>query len=163
MAFANSAGDSSESNISLKSKKTYEVKYPNYRITINNVNIDNAKSKYPVLVYEGVTYFPMTWGFTQALGLDVAWDSEKGFAIKKSNQPPSKLSLESAIISAKHLYAKLPDYSIQVNNKTIDNANEEFPVLVFNDVTYFPMTWRFAVEELGLDINLSNNKFSISR
>ncbi|MCR8634406.1 copper amine oxidase N-terminal domain-containing protein [Paenibacillus radicis (ex Xue et al. 2023)] len=167
LALANSpASSSNESSVpsnSAKQKKTYEVKFPSFKIMINNIHLNNGILRYPVLIYEGVTYFPMTWGFTQALGLDVRWDSEKGFAINKSNQAPKKLANEVAIISARHLYAKLPDFSIRVNNNEIDNDKEEYPILVFNDVTYFPMTWRFAVEELGLKISLENNKFSISK
>ncbi|NOU97612.1 YHYH domain-containing protein [Paenibacillus sp. LMG 31456] len=164
LTLANSSNNSSGlSGDTINQKKVYEVKFPSFKITINNLHFDNGISKYPVLMYEGVTYFPMTWGFTQALGLDVRWDAEKGFAINKSNQGPKKLANEVAIISARHLYAKMPEFSIRVNNNEIDNDKEEFPVLVFNDVTYFPMTWRFAVEELGLKISLENNKFNISK
>ena len=30
-----------------------------------------------------------------------------------------------------------------------EHNKEEYPLLVFRDVTYFPLTWRFAVDELG--------------
>jgi hypothetical protein len=163
VTYADSSDESSKQSDDTKPKKTYEVKYPAFKIMINNVNMDNATSKYPVLMHEGVTYFPMTWRFTQALGLDVEWDSKEGFSINKSDQPAAKFYNEAAIISAKNLYAKLPDFTIRVNSKIIDNNQEEFPVLVFNDVTYFPMTWRFAVEELGLNISMDNNKFYISK
>ena len=40
-------------------------------------------------------------------------------------------------------------FAITVNGKSIDNSKEEYPLLVFRDVTYFPLTWRFAVDEFG--------------
>ena len=41
---------------------------------------------------------------------------------------------------------------ITVNGKTINNDEEPYPLLVFRDVTYFPLTWRFAVDEFGLGL-----------
>jgi hypothetical protein len=143
--------------------KKIEVYYPAFNISINNSPFNNSISKYPVLLYNGITYFPMTWRFTQALGLEVNWDDAAGFAINKSDQRPELLRNETAIISAKHLYASLPDFPIRVNNHIIDNDKEEFPILVFNDITYFPMTWKYAVDELGLTLSFDKNKFSISK
>jgi len=31
----------------------------------------------------------------------------------------------------------------------IDNTKEEYPLLLFRGLTYFPLTWRFAVDEFG--------------
>ncbi len=39
--------------------------------------------------------------------------------------------------------------AVRVNGKTVDNSREQYPLLLFRDVTYFPLTWRFAVEEFG--------------
>lgn len=36
-----------------------------------------------------------------------------------------------------------------VNGEVIDNSKEKYPLLLFRDVTYFPLTWRFAVDEFG--------------
>lgn len=49
--------------------------------------------------------------------------------------------------------AKLADDKITVNGTVIDNSKEEYPLLVFRDVTYFPLTWRFAVNELDWNYN----------
>ncbi len=39
----------------------------------------------------------------------------------------------------------------------IDNSNEEYPLLVFRDVTYSPLTWRFAVDEFGWKYSFDQN------
>lgn len=36
-----------------------------------------------------------------------------------------------------------------MNGKKIDNSKEEYPLLTFRNVTYFPLTWHFAAEEFG--------------
>jgi hypothetical protein len=142
--------------------KQYEVKYPTFNVVVNNAQMNNGKSRFPVLLYEGITYFPMTWRFAHALGINIEWDEVNGLAISKSGQPPAKLVNDSAILSARHFYAQLPTFPIRVNNQLIDNAQEPYPVLLFNDITYFPMTWRFAVEELGLTLKLENNKLYVA-
>ncbi len=45
--------------------------------------------------------------------------------------------------------ATIAEFPIYVNDKNINNFMEEYPLLLFRDVTYFPLTWRFAVEEFG--------------
>ena len=42
----------------------------------------------------------------------------------------------------------------------IDNEKEEYPLINFRNITYFPMTWRFAYEELNFDIEWSEKEYS---
>lgn len=48
------------------------------------------------------------------------------------------------------------DYQIAVNtvvkSEFLDNSAEPYPLLNFRGVTYFPLTWRFAVEEFRLGL-----------
>ena len=43
-------------------------------------------------------------------------------------------------------YANMPKNAFK---NIVLNGNEEYPLLLFRDVTYFPLTWRFAVQEFG--------------
>lgn len=104
----------------------------------------------------------MTWNYTQALGLEVNWDATAGFSIKKTEGSAAKLILDTGIPSS-NLYAKYPDFNLFLNDTWIDNGAEEYPVLVLNDIVYFPMTWKFAVEQLGLTIQNEENAFYISK
>ena len=45
--------------------------------------------------------------------------------------------------------AQFVEGPIRVNGTSVDNAAEPYPLLLFRDVTYFPLTWRFAVNEFG--------------
>lgn len=45
--------------------------------------------------------------------------------------------------------AKYADFPIVVNGQWVENESEEYPIIIFRDVTYFPMTWRFAVTEFN--------------
>ncbi|GAA4850093.1 hypothetical protein GCM10023310_30720 [Paenibacillus vulneris] len=139
-----------------------KVNLPSYKVNVNGQLVSNSSSKYPVFEYKNITYFPMTWNYTQALGLETKWDADVGFVIRKSDNKATKLTAENGTPDSK-LYAKLPDFSVYVNDSWIDNSTEEYPLLVLNDVTYFPMTWKFAVEELGLTTKFENNTFYISK
>jgi hypothetical protein len=45
--------------------------------------------------------------------------------------------------------AEVPASAITINGISIDNSKEEYPLLSFRDVTYFPLTWRFAHDQFG--------------
>ncbi|MEK8126984.1 YHYH domain-containing protein [Paenibacillus filicis] len=153
----------SESASALSRTETaISVKSPDFSVSINGQQIDNATSSYPVFVYKDITYFPMTWSYTQALGLETKWDADVGFVIRKTDNPASPLALDTGK-AAGAWKAKLPSFSIFVNDAWVDNAKEDYPVLVMNDVTYFPMTWHYAVEELSLTTKFENNTFYISK
>ncbi|MEI7026517.1 YHYH domain-containing protein [Paenibacillus sp. y28] len=140
---------------------TVQVSLPAYSVYVNGEQI-MSQTGYPVFEYKGITYFPMTWSYTQALGLETAWSTETGFSIRSSSQPAAALEQEPGTPPAK-LFAAQPDFNVFVNDSWVDNSKEEYPVLVLNDVTYFPMTWRYSVEELGLTTRFENNAFYISK
>jgi hypothetical protein len=145
-----------------------KITFPSYGIHVNGQSIDNKYSKYPLFVYKDITYFPMTWNYTQTLGLRTAWSAETGFAISKDESIPFttnvKLDTGSYIIPGSTATATFPEFNVFLNDKWVDNSQEEYPVLTYKDVTYFPMTWNFAVEELGLTTKWDDTEgFSITR
>lgn len=140
-----------------------EVKMPKFQIYLNDELIDNARSKYPVFVYKNIAYFPMTWNYAQALGIKTEWNAKTGFSVSRTDNLPAPLKQEEGTPPESKIYAKMPEFNIYVNDQIIDNTSEEYPVLVYNHITYFPMTWKFAVEELELKIKFASNTFHISK
>lgn len=121
-------------------------------IRINGTNIDNSKETYPFISYKDITYFPMTWDFAKAMGLSTEWTPETGLKINKSGSGEAvKLSPSANNDLSKSYKAIVSTLKIEVEGISINNAVEEFPILTFRDITYFPMTWRFMVEEFGAD------------
>jgi hypothetical protein len=134
---------------------------PSYDVFVNGQSVPNHSIQYPVISYKDITYFPMTYKFTQALGIETAWDAKTGFVVRKTESPAGTLEFDYG--AATNFYAKQPDFNVFVNDVWVDNSSETYPVLVLNDITYFPMTWHYAVDELGLTIKLENNAFYISK
>jgi hypothetical protein len=123
----------------------------------SNYDIDYAR--YPFIVYRDITYFPMTYYQSNLLNLNTSWTAESGLVITKGNPETHKLFMFETPISNRNSRiqaATIVDSRVTVNGKVIDNSNEPYPLLLFRDVTYFPMTWRFAVEEFGWSYTFDN-------
>ncbi|MBO9606516.1 MAG: DUF5050 domain-containing protein [Paenibacillaceae bacterium] len=126
------------------------VTLPNFNVSLNGHRVDNASREYPLLVYKDITYVPMTWYDSRLLGLESKWSPENGLRI---GQEPVTSSYEpyrtDRMNTASRYTATVPQTAIAINGYSIDNTKEPYPLLSFRDVTYFPLTWRFAHDEFG--------------
>lgn len=127
------------------------VTLPDFAVNLNGHPVENQYREYPLLVYNGITYFPMTWYDSRLLGLEVTWSPENGLDIKQSPVTSSYVPNKSERRNASAYTAEVPTSAVTINGKVIDNSKEEYPLLSFRDVTYFPLTWKFAHDEFGWD------------
>lgn len=132
------------------------VTLPTFPVTLNGVTMEQSKSQYPMLVYKDITYVPMTWADTRLLGLESNWTQQAGLTIAKAATVQDQKTAQNAYkpyttstANAQSYKAVTASGKITVNGKAITNSSEEYPLLVFRDITYFPLTWRFAVNEFG--------------
>lgn len=125
------------------------VTLPTFPVTLNGYEMQPTYDEYPVLVYQNITYFPMTGYYGGFLGLDTRW-ADNTLTVKKELATSKNLRWYEKKEANKNKYtASVATYNIVVNGKKIQNSKEQYPLLRFRDVTYFPLTWRFAVEEFG--------------
>ena len=133
---------------------------PSFLVTLNELKFNNGDyEKYPLLVYQDITYFPMTYYQSNLLNLNTSWTAGGGLVITKGNPDmPKEFAYEkpASIKNSKTQAATIIDSKVTVNGKVIDNRNEPYPLLLFRDITYFPLTWRFAVEEFGWNYTFDN-------
>lgn len=125
------------------------VTLPTFDVTINGHVVDNEFRKYPFLVYKDITYVPMTWYDSRVLGLETTWSSDEGLNIKKAKVTSRYEPYVSDQKNATSYQAHIRQGTLQLNGKTIENESEDYPFLTFNNITYFPLTWRFAHDEFG--------------
>jgi len=132
------------------------VSLPRFKIFINDQRVDVYTAQYPFLMYNDITYLPMTWNNSKALGLGTMWDQEKGFFVNNEKGPVSKPNEQELNASGNELtyVAKVPKFNVTIENDLYDSSQEKYPVLVFRDVTYIPLTWNVAVEKLGISIQM---------
>ncbi len=142
---------------------TVKVTLPTFKVTINGQQMDNTYNQFPLLVYKGITYFPMAYDYAGFLGTKVNWYQQSRSYNNKSvlfiGVAPEKMEVLNLITTPtanqNSYYATIADYGIALNttnaNDFLDNSKEVYPILTFRDITYFPLTWRFAVEQFGWD------------
>lgn len=137
---------------------TVQVTLPSHAVTLNGQTVSSDYSRYPFLVYKDITYFPMTYYNCKLLGLSKTWTWETGSKIEKNDAELSEYIREvQSAKNAETQQARIAEGPIMVNGKAIDNSSETYPILSFRDVAYFPLTWRFAVEEFGWDYEFDDD------
>jgi len=136
--------------------RSVTVKLPNFNITVNGVRIDNTRSQYPFIVYNDVTYFPMTYSGCRFLGLENYWNGNAaGLTVDATGITAAYLPYQTSSKNGTSYKASIPTFQIKVNGKAIDNSKEQYPLISFRNITYFPLTWEFAVKEFGWDYSFS--------
>ncbi len=164
----NSSTSSSSSTVTSTntvSDTTYViVSIPEFDVTVNGQLLDIKHSQYPVLLYNNVTYFPMTSDYLSGIGLTLDFSAQEGLSINNSDSVGvlQQNFLGSYNTLGREMNAQLASFGVKVNGQTINNKSEDYPVLLYKDITYFPMTWRFAVTEFGWSTDWSDaNGFEI--
>lgn len=145
--------------------KKIKVQIAPFSTEIDYMSVDNRYVEYPLITYKDITYFPMTFDLCAQLGLVCGYENEKGLFITREYvdyypETPKPFG-DKATNYYKKLYdAQIPTYPVYLNGVYIDNEKEEYPLINFRGITYFPMTWRFAYEELNFDIEWSEKDYS---
>lgn len=134
-----------------------DVKIVEFDVHVNETKILTEESQYPALIYNNITYFPMTSDYLSGLGLSLSFSSEEGLRISKSSVVGD---LQQNFLGQNNTLgmsdkANLAQFAIRINGQEIDNSKEIYPIILYKDVTYFPMTWRFVVDEFGLETTWS--------
>jgi hypothetical protein len=138
---------------SVRAPQSVRVSLPSFSVTLNNRRIDNSARRYPLIFYNNITYVPMTWFDCRFLGLETHY---------KENSGAGELIIESTGVAGGYYEdlapelnrdrtytARILDLAVTVNGQAIQNDREPYPLLTFRDVAYFPLTWRFGLEEFG--------------
>lgn len=134
------------------------VRLPAFHVTINGISIENEMSGYPLIVYRNITYMPLTYYDCRFLGLESIWRNKTGLTVEKTGANWKYHKYQADKPNDNTYTAKIADFKIRVNGKNIDNSKEKYPVLFFRNIAYFPLTWRFAVEEFGWKYSFDKNK-----
>ena len=142
-----------------------KVKIAPFYTEITYMSVDNRYVEYPLITYKDITYFPMTYDLCARLGLMCGFDSEKGLFITREYvdyypETPNYFGGDALNYYDKPYDAVIPTYPIYLNGIYIDNQKEEYPLINFRGITYFPMTWRFAYEELNFNVEWSEEEYS---
>jgi hypothetical protein len=142
---------------SFAAEKTVTASLPPFQVQINGTLIDSKTAEYPLLLYKNITYMPMTYDYCNLLGLESSWTPENGLAVslRKGGEIPTVIEHFAQGNNPSRPTAAVVSTPVTVNGKAIDNAKEPYPFLRYNDVTYFPLTFRFTHEEFNIYSNFA--------
>ncbi|UKS25427.1 DUF5050 domain-containing protein [Paenibacillus sp. HWE-109] len=139
------------SDQSFAAVQSVKVTLPTFQVQLNGHHVENQNREYPLLVYNDITYFPMTWYDARLLGLETVWTPQKGLSVTKGKVTSSYRPYATNHTNPTVGRATIPDYAMTINGVAVDNSKEEYPLLSFQDIIYFPLTWHFAHDEFGWD------------
>ena len=66
------------------------VTLPTFPVTMNGYEIPSLYNEYPLIVYNNITYFPMTWHYAAFLGLKTLWYDDT-LTIEKKRLSPEEI------------------------------------------------------------------------
>ncbi len=124
--------------------KTIKVTMPSFPITINGVVEEQDYLKYPIIFYNNLTYFPLSFNRATSLGYNAFWNNnERTIRISKQKIAGYLLPEKSTTKNKKNLSATTTDIKVEINDeKFIDTA--DYPILIFRDIIYLPFSWDFS-------------------
>jgi hypothetical protein len=133
------------------------VQLPGFSIRLNEYVIDNAYRQYPLLVYKNITYFPMTYNDCRFLGVETEWNGNE-LRVEGIGKAGEFQDDKGDVKNRTSYRASIAEFPIYVNGRRINNNEQQWPFLLFRDVTYFPLTWEFTVNDFHW-----SNQFSSKR
>ena len=135
-----------------------QVTLPEFSVRLNGIPIENATRQYPLIVYKDITYFPMTYYDSRFLGLESDYTVLSGLSINRTGVAGEYNDSKTPERNPMRGMVQIAAFPISVNGKTIDNSKEDYPLLLYKGITYFPLTWRFAVDEFSWEYSFDQTR-----
>lgn len=155
---SDNVNETEESNSDPANIVELDASIPADGITLNGVKIENENRLYPFILYSNITYFPMTYHDSRFLNLKTQWNISGGLEIMRSDEYDEYWADTATEKNSYEIKVLTVDFDVDVNGKKIINRREPYPLLKYKDITYFPMTWRFCVDEFGWQYHYSKEE-----
>lgn len=155
------------STLTASASSQVSVNIAPFPVYINDIVVNSSYAEYPVITYKDVSYVPMTYDLCERVRINCGWDNEKGLYIvnhnTKSINPVELKPFGGFMVNPlQNKYkATVPAYDIFINGQKYDNSNQEYPLLNFRDITYFPLTYDIVHNEFGWYINWDSEKWQL--
>ena len=112
------------------------VSKANFPVIINGRVVENDYREYPFILYDGITYFPMTYEDCAYLGLENNWTQGTGNTITKTQSSGYYRDFIGTDIESfpANAVATVVNTPITVMGEAITNTTQQYPILNYNDV-----------------------------
>ncbi|MCL2497005.1 MAG: copper amine oxidase N-terminal domain-containing protein [Symbiobacteriaceae bacterium] len=150
-----------------------EAELANISMYINGGEVAVARSRYPLLLYNDITYLPLTWYLGQALGLEVSYDYANNILKVRPDNLIPLLSLRQELLAPEQpslqlgskVQATTVAYTVYIGEEEV-TSSATWPLLSYQYITYLPLTWHYAYELLNINYQFSSfpqSKLTLSR
>lgn len=120
-----------------------EVVIPEFDVVIHNQVIEKT-STYPVFMYKGITYIPLTSDFVEGLGLSLRFDGSLHLTQIKPNAFRQVFTQGNYEVDDR-IFAETVPFKVFHKGPVTD----QYPILFYKDITYLPLTWSLAHNQLN--------------
>lgn len=119
-------------SISFSAASTIEV--PEISITVANQTFDNTELTYPIVLIDGVFYYPLTWDFSSALGFKTQFSHSDGLRLI----PVEPVSIPNRVLGAQVPTStfKISNYAVTINEETLPSTDTIFNI---SGITYISL------------------------
>ena len=115
-------------------------------VVMNGQKIDSSTAQYPLLLYSNITYVPMTYDLCRFMGLTTEWDSDtRTLSISRSREQGAYVPDTGHTRKTGSVSVTRANNPIVVSGVPIDNSVTSYPLFLYQDVTYFPLTFDYIV------------------
>ena len=142
--------------------KAVNVSLPEHTVTINGHVVESRADQYPLVVYKGITYLPLTDEVMQFVGLEQQcyqqlWKTKNdrdvwfvGLADRTVSQWPvhPRQEANKRSHSAQVLAGRVAIKTI-FDDAFYQNQQATYPLLRLREVIYLPLTYQIVVEDFG--------------
>ena len=114
-----------------------EAELADFPVTLNGQTVDSAHRLYPLLLYKGMTYFPLRYEESRYLGLETSWPAEAGLGVERTGVV-NVWKDDDWVVNSNPLLVQTADYPVTIDGRQA--ALGQYPFLDYHGVTYVPLT-----------------------
>ena len=135
------------SSLSYAEEQILDVSVYKQGLVLNGVNMNSSSLQHPLLFFKEIVYMPISTEMGIQAGFSTKWDeASKTLSIEKAE--PMTRALPTGV------YAHPDKAQVRTAGTPVNFADQalitnEYPILVYQDVTYLPLTWDMVNTKFG--------------
>lgn len=114
-------------------------------ISLNGLSIENTSRQYPIIVYKGMIYFPLTYDDCRFLGIETHWNQNTGLKLKSVDRQQPYFEAKRINKNSANDKAVIMTAPITINAKNLDLTDTDYPFISFRNIVYVPLKLKYCL------------------
>lgn len=120
-------------------------------VSHGNHRNDMFLCEYPLIVYQGITYIPLTYDNCVLLGLNLEWKDGQIFLSKSTPEKPAMYLKDQSHTRRGKKTIEMAFLPYPLNLCGAEYSDLEYPAFFYKNIAYLPLTWKVAHEIMQWD------------